>query len=591
MWAYLKGNKALFTKKNIGVLLPLLLFIYGCTLTDESANSKSSFENASSQNTLALDAIINVNNRWITTEKTARLAQLHPTDGHIVYGQYSNEKRTNRNNILPDFSYAGFKKGGVALPKYSDLPIVETLFAINNGDNTLQIQQAINKVSALPLNAEGYRGVILLSKGTYNIEKELIVAASGVVIRGEGQDDNGTLLISTATTHRATLLSFKGQGNGVLPSPATSRRKTAITQQNVPVGSNVVTVTSSEGYSVGDEIAIVRTPNNAWLGKSGINTAKFGWKTKGYALAHERVITAINGNILTFDIPMVDTIEDQLGGGYVYRINVSKRLNQVGLENLQLQTTYKSNVTNENRGFYGVSFSEVQHSWVRDVTVKYFSHAYNLKYGARFNTLENVALVKPNFRVKGGRHYAFYVEGGSFNLFQRCYGHNVRHTFVTGSRATGPNVFLDCTAEKSKNDSGPHHRWATGTLFDNTQGYQLRVQNRKTSGSGHGWAGAQQLLWNSDHDEYVLQTPPFAMNWAVGITGKIIDGQWTNSEATGIIESHGKRVKIRSLYLQQLQDRLGKKAVEAVTIPQQREGTIWALLKKWQGDGNIDEYK
>jgi hypothetical protein len=45
-------------------------------------------------------------------------------------------------------------------------------------------------------------------------------------------------------------------------------------------------------------------------------------------------------------------------------------------------------------------------------------------------------------------------------------------------------VFLDCIAEADSNDSGPHHRWSTGILYDNTKGYMLRAQNRRASGSG-----------------------------------------------------------------------------------------------------------
>lgn len=41
----------------------------------------------------------------------------------------------------------------------------------------------------------------------------------------------------------------------------------------------------------------------------------------------------------------------------------------------------------------------------------------------------------------------------------------------------------------------------------------------------------------------------------------------------------------RSLYLQQLEDRLGPEAVEAITIPEQRYGRIWDQLSEWGGEG------
>ena len=101
----------------------------------------------------------------------------------------------------------------------------------------------------------------------------------------------------------------------------------------------------------------------------------------------------------------------------------------------------------------------------------------------------------------------------------------------------GPNVYLDCLARKSESDSGPHHRWATATLYDNVKDKLWRSQNRASVGTGHGWAGAQQMLWNSDLFEIVLQAPPFAMNYAVGNKGKIIKGNFAPSEPNGLFEN------------------------------------------------------
>lgn len=529
------------------------------------------------------------NGRLVSTAENAPLIALHPSQNRLVYGLYANEQQSQKAHLLPDFSYAGFGKGGVALPAYEALPLAESL-APADGDDGPLIQAAIDRVSKLPLNEAGYRGVILLKRGHYEVGQELVIHASGVILRGEGQGDQGTVLTSTSTQHRASLFTFMGRGSGNKPKAAQDKRPTPITQALVPVGSSQVRVESTEGYRVGDEIAVVRSPNDHWVSAAGVNTAQFGWKASSYTLAFEKTITAIEGNTLHFDVPMVDTIEQRFGGGLVYRIDVSGRLSKVGLENLQLRTLVKKDVKDENRGFYAINFREVQHSWVRDVTVKHFSHAFNLRKGTRFNTIENVAFVEPSFRVTGGRHYGFNFDGGSLNLFQRCYGNNARHTFVSGSRVTGPNVFLDCTAVASRNDSGPHHRWATGTLYDNTQGWRLRVQNRKTSGSGHGWAGAQQMLWNTDHDENVIQAPPHAMSWAVGMKGKLIPGQWSPSEANGIMLFKGQEAPVRSLYLQQLEERLGPQAVAAITTPAQRVGTIWAQLKRWQGKGKLADY-
>ena len=43
----------------------------------------------------------------------------------------------------------------------------------------------------------------------------------------------------------------------------------------------------------------------------------------------------------------------------------------------------------------------------------------------------------------------------------------------------------------------------------------------------------------------------------------------------------------RSLYLQQLRDRLGLVAVENVTSTEQRNGRLWSQLANWAGEGPI----
>ena len=63
-------------------------------------------------------------------------------------------------------------------------------------------------------------------------------------------------------------------------------------------------------------------------------------------------------------------------------------------------------------------------------------------------------------------------------------------------------------------------------------------------------------------------------SWAIVSMGEQKEGGWNADEPFGWWESHGKPVDPRSLYLHQLQDRLGPEAVQALTIPQQREGRI-----------------
>lgn len=524
--------------------------------------------------------------RTIDASANAPLASLNAQTGALQYALYANHNQTNADHMLPDFSFAGYGGGGVALPSYDSIEVKQMLSPVS-GDNRGAIQAAIDAVSSLPADSRGIRGAVLLGAGEYQVSGPLEITASGVVLRGSGQGALETILTATTATPQSTLITVRGTGSGRLPSKAAEDAQTDIAQDLVPVGTISIEVVDASAYQPGDPIAIVRAPNANWVGASGVDTGQYGWDPDSYALAVERTITSVSGNILTFDAPITDTIETQFGGGYVYRTDTSGRLQQVGIENLRLQTLDYSDASREDRAFFAIAFEEVENSWVRDVTSRFFSQAFNYYDGSRFNTMQDVAFIDPDFEVVGGQHYAFDFKDAGQNFFQRCYSREGRHSFTSGSRATGPNVFLDCLAENSTNDSGPHHRWATGTLFDNVKDNLLRVQNRTDSGSGHGWAGAQQLLWNSVLDEYVLQAPPFAMNWAVGVVGTRIDGSFSPNEADGMIQNAGSHVAVRSLYLQQLEDRLGAQAVANITIPAQRTGVIWNELSNWAGEGKF----
>jgi hypothetical protein len=223
------------------------------------------------------------------------------------------------------------------------------------------------------------------------------------------------------------------------------------------------------------------------------------------------------------------------------------------------------------------------------VTAEHFGYAaVSIGGDSAFNTVEDCAMLAPVSQITGGRRYSFNLSGGIGNLFQRCYSDRSRHDFVSGARTTGPNVWLDCYSSRSYADDGPHHRWATGLLFDNTVSLDLDVQNREDSGTGHGWAGAQTLFWNALAEGIICDAPPGAMNWAIGCTGARNQGSWAPEEADGWWESHLHPVAPRSLYLHQLQDRLGPAAVAAITLPAQRDGRIWGQLAAWAGEGRLE---
>jgi len=677
----------------------------------------------------------------------------------LEYIPFANTGETNEVNIIPDFSFAGYKYGGVEIP---DIPVVLTLSPLA-GDNHQQIQDAIDAVAAMPVNAQGFRGAILFEPGTYQVDAPLFVNTTGIVLRGSGQmpgDQGGTELIANAR-YKHDLITFSGGASvgvstgflidailvpkaiipneddgkfwlsanvktaveleyegdkvmslhltaedldefasyaskehedqsihpyieltlflnqqekdtiifikptddafirggefaddnygsdAILPiknrgvnnrvtreifikfelpdydaevvagklhlwctnapnandmlnfvtlianddwseetityaNQPTQANSAIITSDYVPSGATRFMVSGTEGYNPGDRIIVLRTPNEAWIDL--LNMGQHGWDPSSYRISYERTIVAISGNEITIDVPLVQAIAQQYGGGEIFINSAGERTNHCGVENMFI-SSYFAGDTDENHGWIALHFKNVEDCWVRNVTGRYFGYGLvNIDGGVRI-TVQDCAMLDPKSVTTGGRKYPFNIAKGSFNLFQRLYTRGGRHDYATGSRVAGPNVFVDCVAEQTNADIGPHHRYATGILFDNIQGGQMRVWNRGSMGTGHGWAGAQTMFWNleSPTNEIKVDSPPHAMNWGIGCTGNLKTG-------AGYWEKWGRHVLPRSLYYQQLQDRLGEDAVLNTTISAQHSGRIYDVIKNWKGFGELTEY-
>lgn len=492
--------------------------------------------------------------------------------GMLQYNSYSNYGELNSENVLPDFSFAGYKRGGVPLPA---VEVAMTLSPVE-GDNSVQIQEAIDKIGQMAPDVRGIRGAVLLKKGRYTLEQSLFMNQSGVILRGEGQGEEGTVLYdSIAVQHNTITL------GGDYSLTEVNGTKSTITSEFNGVGSREITVTDASLYKAGDTIAIVRTPNEEWI--KALRMTQWGWEPDRYVVTNERVVTGVSENTLTFEIPLVDAIQTRYGGGYVYKIQKSVTVQNSGIESLRMVSYYKGN-TDEEHGWAAVDIRGAQNCWIKNITAQFYGYStVNMAKDSHFNTVQDSAYLEGKSVITGGRRYPFAIQKGTGNLFQRCYTDEGRHDFVTGSLAAGPNVFLDCYSEGSHADTGPHHRWATGVLFDNVKSNELAVENRQDAGTGHGWSGAQIIFWNCVSKEITCDTPRGAMNFSMGSKGTIIQGGWDTGAPRGYFYSHETPVEIRSLYIQQLKDRLGQEALDNVLIQAQKEGPIFDYLKEWAG--------
>lgn len=462
-----------------------------------------------------------------------------------------------KGNVVPDFSAVGYMNSETSIPTIGVVLTVNPVV----GDNLANIQNAINQVAALPLDAGGFRGAILFNAGTYNISDSVTITASGIVLRGVGFNGSGTNFIATKTAQH-NLFTFVGASGTAYNSSSTTRK--AITNSYVPIGTKQITVASGHTFAIGDKVFVHRIPNDAWINLLGMNLLTtidpldVNWTAAAYDMDSERKIVNINGNVISLDAPIMDVIDPIYSTGELVKFTDS-RIQKCGIENMRISSTYVSS-TDENHGWEAVSFDKIYNAWAKNLEVYYFGYsAVHINSDASFITVDNCKMLDAKSTIDGGRRYSFNIDGQR-SLVQNCTTRNGRHDYVNGSRTCGPNVFYNSTAAIQNSDIGPHHRWATGILFDNLTGTgNMNVQNRLVMGSGHGWSGGQIMFWNCTAARMVIQDPPGdEINWAIGCICPDITGVGdATTEPIGVIQSQGTRITaIPSLFIAQLNDRL-----------------------------------
>ncbi|MDQ5977983.1 MAG: hypothetical protein QG602_955 [Verrucomicrobiota bacterium] len=495
----------------------------------------------------------------VVSAAPAKLVSSGP-DGRLSYAPYNAAGDT-----ILDFSHCGYGGGGVALPHAFEKL---RLRANETGDDTARIQAALDEVARLPLGADGLRGAVVLQRGVYRVEGTLRIGASGVVLRGEGQGETDTVIIATGKKQRV-LVEVMG---GAAPDRATARA-VRITDVYVPVGARSFRVADASGLKVGETVFVDRLGNAAWIAELDMDhippdsdgTPSTQWSP--FTLAFDRVITAIDGHRVTVDAPLACSIDERWGGGQLVPYADPARITNTGVENLRavsvfdaaVQEKYRDKFTyaaDEAHAFHAVSFNHAKNCWARDITAVNFYHGVSLiQPGAKWITVQDSRSLAPVSKITGGRRYPFHI-GGQLSLVLRCYSEGARHAFVVSSRVPGPNAFVFGVSREEFGHSEPHHRWSTGGLYDNIES-DIAFQDRSSMGSGHGWAGANYVAWNT-RGSLTVQQPPTAQNFSFGHLGKRNAGAFPRPQ--GHWESFGQPVAPRSLYFTQLRDRLGPPA-------------------------------
>jgi hypothetical protein len=483
--------------------------------------------------------------------------------GKLVY------QRLKTGDKILDFSYAGYMGGGVALPNF---PVKKTVAPSGSSseDDSAAIQTAIDEVSNLPLT-NGVRGAVLLTARHFHCKATLKIAASGVVLRGSGSGENGTVIEMTGDPHLAFSIAGESKTTPV-------GEPVGVTDAYVPAGATTLSVSDASGFRPGDRVQITHPVTPEWVRLMGMDTLVRGGKKQTWIandLKTERTIVAVEGKSLRFDVPLADSYDAKyLGpkGATVVKIENTGQIAQVGVENLRLVAPPRT-VTLNDKHFNGLQMSGAEDGWVRNLRILDTTEAVGIGRTSRRVTVERVEVTQ-SVSIVGAAKPADFSANGTQILFDRCAatGDNVFYLAV-GAGEQGPNVMLNCVFHGNGHVQ-PHQRWSTGLLIDSCQAPEggIDLMNRGAMGSGHGWTMGWGVVWNSVAKSFLIQMPPGSANWGIGNRGEEALGKMPTFDVgpelpilpRGVIESQGTPVAPASLYLEQLRERLGPRALKNI---------------------------
>lgn len=486
------------------------------------------------------------------------------SEGKLAY------KKTERGDRIMDFSHAGYMGGGVALP---EVPVRVTV-SPSGSDDTENIQAAVDKVSHMSLEG-AFRGAVLLAPGVYNISATITVAASGVVIRGSGSgidsEAKSTINLTGKPFNAITLRLRTGDQKATTSRMEELETRTIITDSYVPSGASEFNVEDAGKFSPGDIIQIQKPVTARWIEFMQMhNLVRDGkpqtWIKEGTRLITERQIGEISGNTIKLTVPLSDSFDSEFSsppGITVVKIADTEKLRQSGIEDLQIVSPPQP-ISHSMPHFTALRING-EDCWARNILIEETMNSVGI--GGKRITLKNV-IVKRKALHQGSSRPAEFAPNGSQVLIDRCKVIADNVWFVaTGGGQSGPIVILNCEFIGDQRAES-HQRWSTGMLYDNVKAENggIDFRNRGSMGSGHGWSMGWGVAWNCVAKDFVIQNPPGACNWMIGCIGesKLMPRPFDKGPMLeeGIKDSPGVHVSPQSLYLAQLEERLGVQALK-----------------------------
>ncbi|MBL8992456.1 MAG: hypothetical protein JNM63_03895, partial [Spirochaetia bacterium] len=300
--------------------------------------------------------------------------------------------------VLPDFSYAGYAHGERPIPKISG-PIFRVEDYGAKADDNDNDSEAVQK--AIDACAQAGGGVVLFSKGTYLINEDwdtatkprLMISNSGVVLRGAGKDEGGTILYSPKEMQPENPQNMWTGRPPIAARGFSYGSKKSQIKKSAPMNGFEITLSEGHPFAVGDRL-MVRLIQKGALAAAMIAPREWAerWKA-GVYIREFHEVAEVRGAKVRLAEPLMIAIDDS-GAWDAQEV---KFLSNIGFENLRFRGAWKDKFVHhrswlDDSGWRGLQMVGVENSWVDQCVFENMNWALHVQL-CRQVTVQNVDII------------------------------------------------------------------------------------------------------------------------------------------------------------------------------------------------------
>lgn len=316
---------------------------------------------------------------------------------------------------LPDFSYAGYHSGELALPNPAPTINVANLGVIPNDgqDDQPLIQQIIDNNS---------NAVLFFPAGVYELHRAVTINKSNIVLKGGSEGANGTVFYVpySATVFEGgykSNFSYGHEGNIFTFQGATSSTNYPIIEP-CKRGDKTLTVQNAQQYfSPGELIGIRWTDDNLYgsFWDHLHNNQADDWSTDtpcswgGADDTKYFTIERVEKHLIT----LKESLPLDIQLNWTPKIYKTNHIEEVGIRDIRIEFNSPTAAQHLSEpGFNGIGFFHVKNGWINNVTIVNSDNGVQIGKGSVYCTTKDITIT--------GRegHHPVYISDSDYNLLE-----------------------------------------------------------------------------------------------------------------------------------------------------------------------------